>query len=432
MARIPFVRDVATMQTGQIVTTGCGFLASIFFARLLGLQGYGTYAIVLAFAGTLGFVTNLGQQATTLTFLSEAIGAKDAKKTREVLHYYVMLSLCSITIIGIAILFLPAAAEAMYDNAEIGKLARIILFSSMIDPVFVFGTIVLQAVREIRILMILENVRIALQLGLSILFLSMGMGVAGILLGTLIGTGVLSIWSVVLYGKARQKHNLPSWKDIIAIKEFSHIKKFGKDGIWIAIDKNIGNLYPNLFMVILGIYAQESVVGLMRLAFKLGNLPSTFVLINISKMSASVIPTLAGSGASIRKSMLKLAAYSGLIHIGITAAAIILVPMFITTVYGEAYRVAMYPFMVIAVLHLTSVIHVMTTPVLRLYSRIYYATMFNLVAFTLSLGTFFALLKSTKITYALYVALIAYHCITVMIIIPVVVLIRKRNSVQSA
>ncbi|MDA1208681.1 MAG: oligosaccharide flippase family protein [bacterium] len=425
---VPFVRDIATMQIGRTVLIGCSFLSSILYARLLGLGGYGEYAVVLAFTGLLGFITNLGQQTTALTFFAQAYGKKDTTRMKEVLHYYLFLSACSALIMAILIPFLPTITGGMYNNPEIGHLARLIFLSSMIDPLFVFGSIVLQSVREIRKLTILENSRIVLQLGLSVLFLIQGMGVAGILLGALLGTALMSLVSLLVYSNIRTAYNLPSFGEILRTHSFKHLWKFGKDGVWIAIDKNVGNLYPNAFMVVLGMFVQESVVGLFRLAFKLGNLPSSFVLSNISKLSASVIPTISSSASNLKKSLVRLAIYSGLIHTGATIGALITVPLLIPVVYGSDFSVAVYPFIVIAILHITHAAHALITPFLRLYSRIYLATIINLAGLTCSLGTFFFLMQKTKTTYALYIALGIYHLILILVIFPVYFLIQEKTS----
>lgn len=428
LSRIKFVRDIATMQVGQIVTTGSGFLASILFARLLGLHGYGVYAIVLAFTGLLGFITNLGQQTTALTFFAEAYGKKDTLRMKEVLHYYLFLSACSAVLMAILIPFLPWITNTIYGKPEIGALARIIFLSSIVDPLFVFGSIVLQSVREIRKLTIIENSRIVVQLGLSVLFLLQGKGVMGVLLGTLYGTVLMSLVSLYMYCSIRHKYNLPSLGEIIGIRKIAHVWSLGKDGVWIAIDKNVGNLYPNLFLVVLGMFVQESIVGLFRLAFKLGNLPASFVLSNISRLSASVIPTLSSSGAGLKKSIIKLATYSSLIHIGATVGALIVVPPLIPIVYGADFSVAMYPFIIIAVLHISSVAHILMTPILRLYSRIYYATAFNITGLVCSMGIFLILKEKIKITFALYIALGMYHTIIILLVIPTYKLIQKKRG----
>src|SRR3989338_9099405 len=87
-----FVRDVATMQVGRMVTIGCNFAASILYARFLGIGGHGSFAVVLAFTGVFWLVTNLGQQITLTTFLAEAWGRKDKTAMREIAHYYIVLS----------------------------------------------------------------------------------------------------------------------------------------------------------------------------------------------------------------------------------------------------------------------------------------------------------------------------------------------------
>ena len=346
---------------------------------------------------------------------------------KEVLHYYFFLSACSALIMAVLIPFLPAITGSMYNNAEIGHLARLIFLSSMIDPLFVFGSIVLQSVREIRKLTILENSRIVLQLGLSVLFLLKGMGVAGVLYGALSGTAIMSLASLLVYSSIQSQYNLPSFKEILCVRSYKHVWKLGKDGVWIAIDKNVGNLYPNAFMVVLGMFVQESVVGLFRLAFKLGNLPSSFVLSNISKLSASVIPTLSSSASNLRKSLVRLAVYSGFIHTGATVGALVTVPFLIPVVYGDDFKIAVYPFIVIAILHITHAAHALMTPVLRLYSRIYLATTFNLIALACSMSTFMVLMSHTKITFAFYIALGMYHCISILVIIPVASLIRRQK-----
>jgi len=430
LTKVKFVRDIATMQVGQVVTTGAGFLSSILFARFLGLGGYGTYAIVLAFTGLLGFITNFGQQATALTFFSKAYGEKDSTRIKEILHYYFVVSVCSALFLLALMYFLPAITERMYDSAEIGKLARIIFASSIIDPLFVFGSIILQSVREIRKLTILENSRIVIQLGLSILFLINGMGVKGVLLGSLFGTAIMSLVSILTYNKIRPTYNLPSFSEILCVKSYKHVWRLVVDGIWITIDKNTKNLYPNIFVAILGMYAQESVVGLFRLAFKLGNLPTSFVLTNIGKLATSVIPTLIGKGVAIRSSLLRLTVYSCSIHIGATIGALLIVPPLIPIVYGGAFDVAIYPLIIIAVLHTSNVIHALITPILRMYSRMHYAIGFNVIATISSLGLFYILMGRIRITFALYIALSVFHVISILVVIPALSLIKNKIPQQ--
>lgn len=423
---VPFVRDIVTMQFGQVIGTGAGFVASIVFARLLGLQGYGTYALVLGCAGLLGFITNLGQQTTALTFFAEAYGKKDREQMKNVLQYYFVVSLCSSLLIVGVILVLPWLSTLLYSDPTIGALARIIFLSSIIDPLFVFGSIALQSIRKIRALTILENSRIVLQLGLSVLFIYQGLGVAGALLGSLVGTAIMSLVSLSTYASICSTYNLPTLREVIYVQRLTHVWKLVKSGFFIAIDKNVSNQYPNLFIVTLGIFAPESVVGLVRLSFKLGSLPASFILSNISKLSSSVIPTLFGSGSAVSGSLWKLIRYASALHIAGTAGAILVIPQLIPLVYGDAFSVAVYPFIVIALLQTTNVIHIVNVPILRLHNRIYYTTIFNSIGFVIATAALVLLQEYVRTTLALYAALTLYHSISLLVVFKVYGLVKAR------
>ena len=185
VARIPFVRDVTTMQMGRLVTIGCSFLASILYVRFLGLGGYGDYAVVLAYTGTVGLVTNLGQQATTLTFFAEAYGRKDRTAQAMVFNYYIVTSLAAAGLLILLALASPGITGWIYGKNSIGVLAGLVFLSSICELPFIFVSIALQTVREIRLLTILENSKTMTQLFVAVT-LSAGLGVTGLLMSSLV------------------------------------------------------------------------------------------------------------------------------------------------------------------------------------------------------------------------------------------------------
>jgi len=428
LLRIKFVRDIATLQVGTVVGTVCGLLSSILFARLLGLGGYGEYAIILAFTGIFHFFTNLGQQTTTLTFLSEAYGKKSKEEITKVLHYYVFVSCLTIFLLGILIVISPMLTQWIYQSKEYGILAQIVFLSAMIDPLFVLMTVVLQVVREIRILTIIENARITLQLGLAVAFLLLGYGVAGILWSSMIGTALFALIALSFYPRIRRSYDLPKLIDVLRVKGYKHLWKYGRDGIWIALNKNIANLYPTIFLFMLSTQVRESVVGLIRMGFQLGQLPTSLVLSNISRMASSVIPTLAGKGVSIRKALLRLGRYSGMIHISVSICGLLIIPPLIPYVYGEAFRVAMYPFLVVVILHIPNVVYTLIMPILRLYSRTYYAIVFNVSGMLLAIALFVLAPSSIAVTHSFYISLALYHVIVILLMIPTANLIKARQG----
>ena len=416
---IPFVRDLATMQVGRVLATGCSFLTSIIYARYLGIGGYGEYAVIMAFTGTAGIIANLGQQATTLTFFSEAYGQGDRKKLRIILQYYLCMSLCTVIVLGLLAYIAPMLSIALYQKQEIGQLARLVFLASMMEPIFAFVSIALQTVRDIRFLTLLENGKILLQLALASIFLWMGHGVFGVLLSSLFASACFALIGLAVYPSIARKHALPSLVQGLIGVRFSGIKLYTKEGMWIALDKNIGGLYPTVFIFCLSIVAPEAVVGLIRLGLKLGGLPASFVLTSISRLASSVIPTIAGKGMKIlRQQLLKLALHTALLHVSATVGALILVPIFLPYVYGPNYSVAVYPFIVVAILNTSLAMHAIITPVLRVFSKIRISALLNVIATISAIGFFFLLSDITRPTLALYGALTLYHIIIGLIIFP--------------
>ncbi|MBI3331435.1 oligosaccharide flippase family protein, partial [Candidatus Peregrinibacteria bacterium] len=404
-----FVRDVATMQVGRMVTIGCNFLSSILYARFLGIGGYGTYAVILAFTGVFGLLTNLGQQMTLTTFLAEAWGRRDKTAMREISHYYILLSIGTAALMGIMIVISPWITQRLYGDPLIGRLAGLVFLSSMFEFVFSFYTVALQTVREIRRLAILENAKTVVQLAAATILLILGYGVAGVLWSSVIAAGTFCVLTLLLFPSFRARHDFPRLAQMLRPMSFKKLWKYVRDGIWIAVDKSLGNLYPNIFLFILSMQATTGVVGLIRLAFKLADLPSSVGLNGISRMASTVLSALSGSGAALRKNFLRLTKHTILIHGAISVAAMVLVPTFLPIVYGREFGVAAYPFLVIVALHILRGLHVSITPILRLYSKIYMATLTNLFSMALAAALFFVFEQTLGPTRALYVSLITYH-----------------------
>lgn len=425
-----FVRDIATMQVGRTVMIGCSFLSSIIYARMLGLGGYGEYAVVLAFTGTFGLFTNLGQQITTLTFFAEAYGRKDRTALAQILQYYLVLSACTALLLGLFAFFSPALTALIYKDSSVGQLARIVFLSSICELVFVYFSIALQTVRNIRLLTLLENAKTVLQLGLATWFLLLGYGVAGILWSWLIAAASFSALSCMLYPKLRADYDLPRVSEALSAGNKAALWKRTKDGLWIAADKSLGNLYPNIFLFVLSTQVQEAVVGSLRLAFKLGGLPASFGLASVGRLASSVIPTFAGRGRNIlRRELRRLTTHTMAMHGFITLCGLLIVPPLLPMVYGEHFGIAVYPFIVIAVLNLSLAFHAIATPILRVYSKIWIAAVLSATGTLVGLGLFFYLLEQMlKPTWALYSALLGYHLIAILVFVPVVKIMKSTSE----
>ncbi|MEK7591582.1 MAG: oligosaccharide flippase family protein [Patescibacteria group bacterium] len=420
VARIPFVRDVTTMQMGRLVTIGCSFLASILYVRFLGLGGYGDYAVVLAYTGTVGLVTNLGQQATTLTFFAEAYGRKDRTAQAMVFNYYIVTSLAAAGLLILLALASPGITGWIYGKNSIGVLAGLVFLSSICELPFIFVSIALQTVREIRLLTILENSKTMTQLFVAVTFLSAGLGVTGLLMSSLVAAALFSFISLVLSLRIWRLYGLPSLGEAMHIGTTSHFWRYAKDGFWIAIDKSLGNLYPNIFLFAFSTQVSAAVVGLLRLGMKLADLPASFVLSSISRLASSAIPVMVGKGKeTLRKSLIKLAKHTAALHFGVSIAAALVIPPLLPVIYGPHFQVAVYPFLVLLFLNLFLAFHALATPILRISSQIHIAAYLNAIATVTGIWLFFGLETVMRPLWALYISLTVYHIIIALTFIPV-------------
>ena len=421
ISRVPFVRDVTTMQMGRLVTIGCSFLASILYVRYLELGGYGDYAVVLAYTGTVGLLINLGQQATTMTFFAEAYGRNDRVGQARVFHYYLVTSIVAATLLVLLAIASPAITEWIYGKSSVGSLSRLVFLSSICELPFIFISIVLQTVREIRLLTILENAKTMTQLVVAVTFLSVGLGVTGLLMSSLAAAALFSLISLFLSLRIWRRYGLPSIGEAMHTGKTSHFWRYAKEGFWMAIDKSLGNLYPNIFLFVFSIQASPAVVGLLRLGMKLADLPSSFALASISRLTSSVIPTMVGKGgAPLRKTILRLVKHTVAFHVTISVAAALIVPPLLPLVYGTAFKPAIFPFLVILILNLSLAFHAIATPILRISSQIHIAAYLNAIATAVGIGLFFGLENVMRPLWTLYVALAVYHVIIALTFIPVV------------
>ncbi|MEK7167931.1 MAG: oligosaccharide flippase family protein, partial [Patescibacteria group bacterium] len=153
-----FIQDASILQIGSIFSTGLSFLASIVYARTLGITGYANYALIFAFVSLTGIFMNVGTNETTITLLAEAYAMQNKEKIRNILTYYLRVTVIFSLVVGLVIIFLaPLLTSYFYHSTEIGQLARLIVIGNIIQILFSMYAIVLQVMRKITRLTITEN-----------------------------------------------------------------------------------------------------------------------------------------------------------------------------------------------------------------------------------------------------------------------------------
>lgn len=402
-----FVRDVLTLQAGSVAGMAINFIKSVALFRFLGTDDYGLLAVTMALIGTVTIFINLGQGNATVTFLAEAYHKKDMLSIRRVYRYFMELAVCANIIILAFIAFAPAFIEYMYDTTAITGLARIALLTLLVGSFDSLTISTLQVVREIRLLTTLENLSLLLQVTFGVALL-IPFGVTGALTGFLIGTAIMSVVYLFTFARIRKRYHLPGLGE--AFRGKLSTKEYVWQGLWIAIDRNVGNLFPQGFLFIMSLFTTPAAVGIAQLAITNANRPRTVLLPHVGRMANSVLPAVASEGPQkLRRAVAQLIKHTLLVHTSITVACMLVFPWLLILVYGDAFRPAIEPMLWIMLISIISGFNIANAPILRLFRKAHVSALFNAIVMPLELLLFVGLLKIFEPLNALVLILLVIY-----------------------
>lgn len=335
-----FVKDTAILQVGTFFSTGLSFVASVIFARILGPEDYGIYALIFAFASLIELTMNWGADYATITLLAGAWAKHDKEEIKKIIIFFVKISLIIAIVVGsLAIFLAPFLAEQLYHHhLQVGLLARWIIAAVMIRFFFVLTTIILQASRKIKYLTTLENINKIVYIAIPVGLVLLGLGLYGIVIGNLISAMVFFIFSLCLYQKLLKRTDLlPNFKEIWHGLKTVSIKKYFKFGFLIAIDKNLTILYSVLPITFLGMFATGVQISYFKIAFSYIGL-SVMFLGPISRLLMVQLPKSKISGPAVLKEhFFKTSFYSFLVICVIIVPMIFLSKYLVVFFYGPNY-----------------------------------------------------------------------------------------------
>lgn len=334
----PFVKDAAILQVGNFFSTFLSFVASVSYARYLGASNYGIYSLVFAFVSLLGFI-NLGSSYSAITLLSEAYHRGDKEGIKNILTYFVKISLIMFfTLTLITIVAAPSIANLVYKNPQIGILARFVLIAVFFKIMLDTTVILLQVLRKIKILTIIENFNKVFYIVIPISLVLLGYGLKGVFVGYLTTTILFLPISYMIYESLAKKNPLlPSIKEIFLNFRKVKMSYYVKFGILIGIDKNLGNYYSSIPLLLAGIFTTTSDIANFKIAFSYITL-SRVILGPVSRLLSVQLPksNVYGSKA-LKRDFLKASFFSVCISGFITLGLIALAPFLIKFFYGKEF-----------------------------------------------------------------------------------------------
>ncbi len=403
------VRDILTLQVGAVINIATALIGSIVYARLLGLSGYGQYAIALAFSGTASALFNGGQASALTTFLAEQHGRKSREGMGHVAAYYISMSaLTGIILLAVA-WYAPVLCAHLYGSTELGVLARLATLIVVLNAISGLFQSLFQTVREMRLYVGMEQGSAVAHLLLSSALLLHGGGVASVFQSK-IALQLLSLpVFIVLYRGLHRSHVLPSLGQMLHLDGKSW-REYFVQGIWIGIDKNVSNLFPSGLLSILRLWTSDAVVGLARIVFQLAMVPRSLLLNHAMQMSNTVLPALAAGGQTLlRQSAVKLLKHTLFLHTLISIACLVALPPAVLFFYGLPYSDAIVPSLWLILISILPAMSGQNQALFRLLRRTWLSTAVSLLALALSIAVLVACLPLTSSLNAVLLSTLAYY-----------------------
>lgn len=334
-----FIRNVATLQIGSFAGTIFQAAVGVFMARLLQPELLGIYALSFGLASIGGLLLGAGTQEAVSSLLGSVYAHQDKEGVGEVLAFLLKMTFYAGLITLLLLFFLPRIAHHFYGNSIIGWYASFVILAVFLSSSFTAVVqLGLQVVGKIKVLTAMIFSDQLLRFGVSLLLVFLGLGVLGAVAGQLIGAIILFGISLFVWKRLKKSHPiLPSLKGLSRRVIKVPIRKYFGFSFWVAVDRNMGNLYMVLPVVLTGIFVSTGEVSFFKLAFGYINIALSLlgpvsVLLNIEfpKMRIEDPDKLA-------KNFIKVSLYGLLISAALTAGAIIISPIAFRILYGESF-----------------------------------------------------------------------------------------------
>lgn len=334
-----FIRSVATLQAGSFSGTVIQAAIGIVIARLLQPELFGVYSLAIGMASMTSLILGMGIQEAVSSMLGRAYIRRDKREIESILGFMLKITLLAALIVIVVSAFLPRIADGLYGTSLIGIYAAIVvvaaIFSSFLFTLAYSSFQVAGRVRSLSLLILSDQ---SLRYTLSLIFVLAGFGVVGAVSGQLAGAMAIFVISAFLFGKLTKTESLfPGLRRLITVAKGADLKKYLGFTFWVALDRNMGNVYMALPVILTGVYVSTSNVSFFKLAFGYMNLVLSLlgpisVLLNVEFPKIQV-----ESREQLYKNFKRISLYSLTLSVLLSISAAVVSPIAFKILYGESY-----------------------------------------------------------------------------------------------
>lgn len=334
-----FVRNVAVLQIGSFGGTLVQAVFGILIARMLQPELFGVYSLTIGLAALAGLLLGAGMQDAVATLVGSAFAKDDKEELQNVLAFLLKITFYAGLLTLFIFAFLPSIANYFYGDSLIGWYAGIVLLAVFLSSSFnAVVQLSLQVVGKIKSLALIIFGDQFLRSGSALLFIFLGFSVLGGVSGHLIGAGAIFIFSFFIWQRLWQFNKIfPSFSELILATKNVSVFKYLNFSFWVAIDRNMGNLYMALPVVLTGIYVSSGEVSFFKLAFGYINLVLSLlgpisILLNMEFPKIQVDDPI-----KLRDNFIRVSIFGLVISIVLTLASVAVSPIAFRILYGESF-----------------------------------------------------------------------------------------------
>ena len=391
-----FVKNVATLQVGSFGGTIVQAVIGIVIARLLQPELLGIYSLAFGLAATTSLIIGMGIQEAVSSLLGRAYAQKDGTETENILGFMFKITFFAALIVLVFSAFLPSISEKLYSNSLIGIYASIIVVAVVLSSFFfTLAYSAFQVTGRIKFLTYLIVTDQSLRTGLSLVLVVAGFGVLGAVSGHLIGALIIFISSALLFRGLRTGDSIfPDLRRLITSAKNVSLKKYFGFTFWVALDRNMGNLFMALPVILTGIYVTASEVSFFRLAFGYVNLALSLlgpisVLLNVEFPKLQI-----ENKEKLAENFKKVSLYSLGLSVILTVGAVIVSPFAFKILYGKNFLPSVPYVAGLIVYGALYGIGVGLGPMWRAINRVKVSIIINLIILGIGIPTGLWLIKS--------------------------------------
>ncbi len=279
----------------KLVAALLGFVATVYFARVLGAEILGLYAVVLALAGWI----KIGGQVGVSKALTKRLSEGDEQSE------YLAAAIILVTMFG----FITSVAVMLFReqvNAYIGTDAALLVV--LLVFVGLFHQIIrasLSGERLVHISGLLSPVRTGGRSAIQVGLVMVGFGLSGMVIGYAAGTFLAGILGIVFLSTHLK---LPKKRHFVSLYDYAKYAWLGgiKSRTWSDID-----------ILILAAFVPASLVGIYSIAWSIAKFLNLFG----AALSKTIFPEISHAGTKENEAMVQ-----SLIEGSLTFGGLILIP----------------------------------------------------------------------------------------------------------